>query len=505
MGNNEDTVSLINKAALDVLMLARNTLIVHLRFLDPALGRLEFTASDEATLSTDGARLYYGPKHILRRFRNEQERPARDYLHVILHCIFSHMFIGDAVDRDLWDVSCDIAVEDIISGLGLKATSSARQTGQKAVTDRLREEIQMLTAEKIYHHFCESGISEAKRTSLAELFEADDHSCWYHSKAAGSSGKGQHKHGKAAPDTGEENLQDENSPEDDLCTDDISPADHVLADRYMESSGEIEYDEGRSGMTASDLAEDWKQIAELIREDLETFSKKHGDTEGGLMQNLRAVTREKYDYTTFLRKFAVLGETVTVNDEEFDYIFYTYGLNLYGNMPLIEPLEYKEVRRIREFVIAIDTSGSTSGELVQRFVQKTFNILKAEESYFTKINVHIIQCDAAVQEHVKLTSEEEFDEYIENMTVHGLGGTDFRPVFSFVDELIERGGFSDLKGLIYFTDGYGTFPSRKPDYDTAIVFLDDAYNNPDVPPWAIKLVLESGDLTADEDRKVSRR
>lgn len=59
-----------------------------------------------------------------------------------------------------------------------------------------------------------------------------------------------------------------------------------------------------------------------------------------------------------------------LNDDEFDYIFYTYGMNLYGNIPLIEPLEYKDVKQIKEFVIAIDTSGSTSGALVQTFVKK---------------------------------------------------------------------------------------------------------------------------------------
>ena len=73
-----------------------------------------------------------------------------------------------------------------------------------------------------------------------------------------------------------------------------------------------------------------------------------------------------------------------INDDEYDYIFYTYGLRQYKNMPLIEPLEYKEVKRIREFVIAIDTSGSTSGELVQRFMQKTYNILKIHGELFFK-------------------------------------------------------------------------------------------------------------------------
>ena len=93
------------------------------------------------------------------------------------------------------------------------------------------------------------------------------------------------------------------------------------------------------------------------------------------------------------------------------------SLQLYENMPLIEPLEYKEVRRIREFVIAIDTSGSVSGELVQRFIQKTYNILQSIESFFSKINVHIIQCDADIQEDKKITCREEFDEYLKTMKI----------------------------------------------------------------------------------------
>ena len=212
------------------------------------------------------------------------------------------------------------------------------------------------------------------------------------------------------------------------------------------------------------------------------------------MQNLREVNREKYDYTAFLKKFAVMGEVMKINDDEFDYIFYTYGLKLYKKVPLVEPLEYKDVKRIREFVIAIDTSGSTSGELVQKFVQKTYNILKSTESFFSKINLHIIQCDAKIQEHVKITNQVEFDRYISAMEIYGLGGTDFRPVFTLVDKLIEQREFTNLKGLVYFTDGYGDFPARKPNYETAFVFVDDEYNNPNVPPWAIKLVLQKDEI-----------
>ena len=80
------------------------------------------------------------------------------------------------------------------------------------------------------------------------------------------------------------------------------------------------------------------------------------------------------------------------------------------------------------------------------------------------------------------------------MKIHGLGGTDFRPVFSYVNSLVDIGEFANLKGLIYLTDGYGDFPAKKPDYDTAFVFIDDEPNNYDVPAWAIKLVLRSNEI-----------
>ena len=72
--------------------------------------------------------------------------------------------------------------------------------------------------------------------------------------------------------------------------------------------------------------------------------------------------RPRTDYREFLRQFAVPGEVMRLSDDEFDYVYYTYGLKLYGRMPLIEPLEYREERRIREFVIVIDTSGRSGAK-----------------------------------------------------------------------------------------------------------------------------------------------
>lgn len=469
MTEKEELDILINKAALDVLTLARNTLLVKFRFLDAALNRLQPAASEDATFSTDGVHLTYGPKHVLKRFKSDRDEPACDFLHIVLHCIFSHMFIGDSIDRELWDLACDVATENIINDLGLRDPRSARYVAQMAETDRLREEIRTLTAEKIYRFYREAGIPGYEIERLGRLFHTDDHSGWYGSKPDHRDFNEDADHGK------------DREPE------------HA-AEPYEQAGDDNREADDKRSMPMDDIEEEWKKIAEMIQEDLETFSREQGDNAGGLIQNLNAVTRDRYDYTNFLKKFAVQGETLCVNDEEFDYIFYTYGLKLYGNMPLVEPLEYKEVRRIREFVIAVDTSGSTSGDLVQAFLRKTYNILKSTESYFSHVNVHIIQCDAAIQEHVRISSEEEFDGYISTMSIRGLGGTDFRPVFDLVDSLIEDGEFTDLRGLLYFTDGRGTYPARRPGYETAFVFLDNEYNQPEVPPWAIRLVLQDEDI-----------
>jgi len=447
--------------ALEVLKVSKNTLLVNLRFLDMALSRFKYQPHNESTYFTNGEVLIYNPKHVLKTYKADKNTPVRDYLHVVMHCVFRHMYMNPTLNRAMWDLACDIAVECVINELQLKAVDTNKATAQQAEIAKIKKTVKILTAEKIYSYIVEN-LSEKEAAILRGYFYSDNHEIWYMTSAEigerfGLSGDG---------DQNKDNGNGDNNGDGD--------------------------DNSRGYRNA--LNEMWKEISERMQTDLETFSKRQGDRAGSLVQNLKAVNREKYDYTAFLKKFAVLGETMKINDDEFDYIFYTYGLKLYDKMPLIEPLEYKEVKRIKEFVIAIDTSGSVSGDIVQTFVQKTYNILKSTESFFSKINLHIIQCDADIQEHIKITTQEEFDDYLKNMKIKGLGGTDFRPVFNLVNELIHNKEFTNLKGLIYFTDGYGDFPSQKPEYDTAFVFVDDEYKIPEVPPWAIKLILQKDEI-----------
>lgn len=239
--------------------------------------------------------------------------------------------------------------------------------------------------------------------------------------------------------------------------------------------------------------EQWKKIAERVKADLKSFSKNKTDSES-LEKNLEEATKDRYDYGEILKRFTVMGEDIQINPEEFDYIYYTYGLETYGNVPLIEPLEYHEVQKVKDFVIALDTSASCRGPVVQGFLKKTYSILKGSENFFHKINVHIVQCDNQIQSDTKITNEEQFDEFIAHGKLTGFGATDFRPVFEYVEKLLEQGEFDNLKGLIYFTDGYGIYPEKMPEYDVIFAFLEDDDKKPQVPPWAIKVVLEDGEL-----------
>ena len=121
----------MEKLANEVLLLARNTLLVHLRFLDSAVSRLPLVAKNEGHMATNGRMIQYNPRHVLETYYREQDRMTRDYLHTLLHCTFRHAFLDPQVDRDCWDLAVDTAVERAIDSLGLSCASAGRQRLQQ--------------------------------------------------------------------------------------------------------------------------------------------------------------------------------------------------------------------------------------------------------------------------------------------------------------------------------------------------------------------------------------
>lgn len=500
--------------AREIMRLARNTLLIYMRFMESALVSLaEGDETVTAETATDGRFIYYNSLHVCRSFKRESTLPARDYLHLTLHCVFRHMFVGKGLNTDLWDLACDIAVENIINSLNIKTLYAARQEKQGWLVDKLRRDMPRLTAERIYRWLIDQELPEQEIGRIRSYFYADDHRVWYNpAEEMHGGGNGERASSESPgtePDMGGVDAEGGFTapPEDGDGEEQSASGGRDTGERRNsgDEGGGMAGQENREmgdkkAMSPQETERMWKDISERIQVDLDTASNSFGESAGDFVAALGELNREKVDYAAFLRRFAILGENVQVNDDEFDYVFYTYGMKLYGRMPLIEPLEYKEVKRVREFVIALDTSESVAGELVQTFVNKTWNILKQTDNFFTKVNVHIIQCGARVEEDVRITTQDEFDAYMQRMVLRGFGGTDFRPVFKHVDELIAQHEFSNFKGLIYFTDGYGTFPAMPPEYESAFVFVDNGREIPDVPPWCIKILMTQTDIENLTDR-----
>ena len=251
--------------------------------------------------------------------------------------------------------------------------------------------------------------------------------------------------------------------------------------KRRENSGEREENRKR-------LDKDWEDIGKRTEEEIKEGKDKD---EGDKLSWFLHLEHKRYTpFQDFLRKFSVDREELKTDPESFDYGYYYFGLSQYGNMPLIEENEYRESRKIPELVIAIDTSYSTKGEMVKRFLEETLAILQNKEAFFSKCRVHIVECDDRIRKDILVENAEEMEHYRESFEVSGGYGTDFRPVFHYIEDLRKKGDLKELKALLYFTDGRGRYPKYAPGYTAAFVFpKGEDIDDENAPFWAMKLYI----------------
>lgn len=423
-----------------ILQNSRNELYLNMRYLDLSLSSLGFEMDPACRgLGTDGFVIYYHGEYLCDLYRRGRVLVNRAYLHMVLHCLFCHMDTMGRRDGRMWNLACDIAAESVIDGLYLKCVHIQTPPFRMDWYGRLRQRLQVLNAEGVYKALEEMKLTERQLERLEAEFLVDDHQYW-----------------------------------------------------------QLPPDAPKTGVVRQNQ---WSNNREKLQTEMETMGNRQDEDTKSLLEQVQVENRSRYDYRRFLQKFSVLREEMLVDEDSFDYVFYTYGLSLYGNMPLVEPLESKEVSRIEDFVLVIDTSMSCSGDLVRRFLEETYSVLCQLDSYFKKTNIHIIQCDDQVQQDRRITCRQEMEAYMQEFSIIGQGGTDFRPAFEYVNQMLGRGEFHRLKGLLYFTDGEGIYPVKRPVYDTAFVFVKEQYTDISVPAWAMKVILEPEQLLEMKQEK----
>jgi predicted metal-dependent peptidase len=128
-----------------------------------------------------------------------------------------------------------------------------------------------------------------------------------------------------------------------------------------------------------------------------------------------------------------------------------------------------------ELAIAIDSSGSVDELLFAQFIAEVESIIELFGSY----TIELLVCDDTVRSHQTFSNGESII-----YTLEGGGGTDFRPVFDFLNTQL-----SSTKTLLYFTDLEGIFPAVEPYYD--VIWITPNHSN--VPFGRVIEIKESHD------------
>ena len=411
-----------------VMEQTRTELYLDQRYLSAALGALPPAPlrSAQTALATDGAALYYPPGWVLGIYRKNRRYLPRACLHSVLHCLLRHLWLRGGRDAALWDLACDIAVENALDALHTPAIERPVGWLRQQVYAQVKAACPLPGAGPIYRWL--QGLDAAARQRYQAEFFCDSHRLW--------------------------------------PTDPDAPAAQLR---------------GRQ----------WEQLGRQTQLRMEETGRQAGESDGAqALQAQVQASRSRRSYRDFLRRFAVWREEPRLDPDEFDLGYYTYGLRTYGNLPLIEPLESRESKKVRDFVIVLDTSESTAGELVRAFLRETFTLLKSQDSFFRQCRILVMQADNAVRDETWLNDLDALDRYAEHFTLAGGGGTDFRPALARVEALRAEGPLRDVQGVLYFTDGKGVYPARRPPFDVAFLFLENGAPPPEVPPWAMRLVLQ---------------
>ena len=412
------------------------------------------SVKEDIEFETDGTQIYYSPKIIVDTSRRGKMLQLQyRYLHILVHGLLGHFQISEEYPADyLLHALMDIEVTEFLDQIGIKDPTKTYHLGQfnKRQGEKGCKEGLLWRYNKVKREKEEKKQIYEKAKTLRQ-----DHYEYWHQK----------KPFRMVLDVKEQQKE-------------VRP-DQLWKWIY--------------GMLEGNAAVSGKRLVELLG-----ASKWDGMQHGLISANekmlVEAGKRAKLDYRKELSHFFHMRELNREQPAAIDKVLYTLGLQMYGNAVLLEPEEMAEQRAVHTIVLAIDTSGSCMGAVFEQFLAETkelFSMLSENEFH----RFIVLQCDAGIKDVKEYRSADQFPrakEFQDGIQMRGFGGTNFIPVFDYVDELISKKEKVDC--LIYLTDGFGTFPEQeKSEYQTFFVmsradcFFD---NSPRVPQWIKQVYLK---------------
>lgn len=196
----------------------------------------------------------------------------------------------------------------------------------------------------------------------------------------------------------------------------------------------------------------WKQITT----EAYSYAKMQGKVPAGMDRYIEELNYPKLNWRQLLQKFIV------------QEIPYDYTYTRPSKKSIAAGIYIPAIRKEQlEIAVAVDTSGSMCDKDLQDCLSEVMGIVYAYEN----VNLTVLTCDAEVHTVNEVTATTD----VKSIKMQGGGGTDFRPVFKWLEE-----NKSQLKLLIFFTDGYGDFPKEQT-IRTLWVLSKDAIPSDNVP------------------------
>ena len=242
-------------------------------------------------------------------------------------------------------------------------------------------------------------------------------------------------------------------------TEQITEADDVHAENLTmqkeqtesNDTDNTEYDSSEKKEEHNTATPDMEALNEELKEHFEQIFQKL-KRQGDLPKDLQIVVPEYFSHKVDWRELL------------YGYIA-SYAKSTYSFVPPNMKYLYRGIylpslsSDLLRIVVAIDTSGSIDEALLSEFLGEINSIMQSYPNY----EIDVITADAKVQSHKVFLPGETLD-----YEVSGGGGTDFRPVFEYIDSYIN---YPTL--LLYFTDGMGTFPEQEASYDVMWIMPEE--------------------------------
>lgn len=392
------------------LATARTRLILDKPFLGALVLRLPMVAGDpswcESTF-TDGKTFYYNRDYIDALDADQTQFALSQQA---LHCALSHFHRRGHRIGHRWDLACAYAVTPLLINDGLKPVPDVMY---------LRD-YEGMTAEEIYPCLKDNDNSGERDLEQQVSDSSDNHD--------NDSKKGE------GEDKGNQDRQ-RNDQQDGQGDQKESPDDQGEGEGKGKGGAPAPAPMNPQELDA--LSVQWQQrMAGAAQQALQS-----GKLEGEMARMVDYLLQPKLPWRMLLARYM----SATARDD------YSYAR---PSTRRGDPAVYPTLRSHEtNIVVAIDTSGSISADEIQEFISE-IDAIKSQ----VRARVTLLTCDSDLNHGCPWTFEA-WDEFTYDVELRGGGGTNFRPVFDWVDALDSAPGL-----VIYFTDGEGIFPDAEPDY-----------------------------------------